>query len=40
MGILEWKKYDVSGGVLVPMEFGESQQIGFRILNRAHWTDL
>lgn len=38
MGILEWKKYDVFGGVLVPMEFGEPQQIGFRIPNRGPWA--
>lgn len=35
MGILERKKYDVFGVVLVPMEFGEPQQIGFRIPNRG-----
>lgn len=38
MGTLEWKKYDVFGAVLVPMEFGEPHQIGLRILNRGHWA--
>ena len=33
MGILEWKKQSNSGSTLVPMESGNPQQRGFRILN-------
>lgn len=28
MGISEWKEYNISGGVLAPMQFGDPQQIG------------
>lgn len=38
MGILEWKKYNIFEGVLVPVESGDPQQRGFRILDRGHWA--
>ena len=33
MGILEWKKQNISGGRLVPVESENPQLRGFRILN-------
>ena len=33
MGILEWKKQNISGGMLVPVESENPQLRGFRTLN-------
>lgn len=33
MGILEWKRQSISGGMLVPVESENPQLRGFRILN-------
>lgn len=38
MGILEGKKSHTFRGVLVPVESGDPQQRGWRILNRGHWA--
>lgn len=36
MSILEWKKCNIFGDVLVPMVSGDPPQKGFKILNRGH----
>ena len=38
MGILEGKKSHTFRGVLVPVESGDPQQRGLRILSRGHWA--